>query len=260
MSKEWVRFLLKVESVIDFAERSEYQGTAEPQAALNARRGGLVHGTKVATKGGWKLVEELQVGDLIRTLDNGFKAINRIATDCITVPPDETNADSMPVRIPSHAAYNGRPVWLMPEQGVALDNTKLDHDPIALPVSLPVVSARLLSGMFRITSNVPASCFDISTLFFDQDEVIYIEGGFRAFCPSGRFGSRNVPGRASYKVVSAEAAADLIYLTGRRRDIAVLANSLGSLPAPIFDHPIVPTRPARGARRPGRPGRPVMMI
>ncbi|CUK05959.1 hypothetical protein RUE5091_02786 [Ruegeria denitrificans] len=260
MSKKWVRFLLKVDSVIDFAERSEYQGIAEPQAALNARRGGLVHGTKVATKGGWKLVEELQVGDLIRTLDNGFKAVSRIATDCITVPPDETKAESMPIRIPSHAAYNGRPVWLMPEQGVALDNTKLSHDPITLPVSLPVVSARLLSGMFRITSKVPASYFDISTLFFDQDEVIYIEGGFRAFCPSGRFGSGSAASGAKYEVVAAEAASDLIYLTGKRRDVAVLANSLGALPAPVFDHPIVPTRPARGARRPGRPGRPAMMI
>ncbi|WP_233421903.1 Hint domain-containing protein [Ruegeria profundi] len=249
---------MKVESVISFPPRPDARGTAEPQAALNARRGGLVHGTRVSTNGGWKPVEQIQPGDLIRTMDNGFQAVSRVATDCITVPPDETKAENMPIRVPSHMAYNDRPVWLMPEQGVALDNTKLCHDPIALPVSLPVVSARLLSGMFRITSDVPASYFDISTLFFEQDEVIYIEGGFRAFCPSGRFGSRTIPGRASYKVVGSEAAAELISLTAKRRDVAVLANSLGSLPAPIFDHAIVPARPVRGARRPGRPGRPVI--
>ncbi len=252
--------MLKIESVIDFAERSEYQGNAKPQAALNARRGGLVHGTKVATKGGWKLVEDLRAGDLVRTLDNGFRPVSRVATDCITVPPGETNAENMPIRVPAQAAYNGRPVWLMPEQGVALDNTKLGHDPIALPVNLPIVSARLLTGIFRITSDVPASYFDISTLFFDQDEVIYVEGGFRAFCPAGRFGSGSLSGEAAYEVVVGEAAADLIYLTARRGDIGVLANSLGSLPAPVFDHPIVPVRPVRGARRPGRPGRPEMMI
>ncbi|WP_170400199.1 Hint domain-containing protein [Ruegeria arenilitoris] len=252
--------MLKVESVIDFAERSEYQGGAEPQAALNARRGGLVHGTRVATKAGWKLVEELRAGDFVRTLDNGFRPVSRVATDCITVPPGETNAENMPIRVPSNAAYNGRPVWLMPEQGVALDSTKLNHDPITLPVSMPIVSARLLSGMFRITSDVPASYFDISTLFFDQDEVIYIEGGFRAFCPAGRFGSGGIYGASPYEVVAGEAAADLIYLTTRNGDIGVLANSLGSVPAPVFDHPIVPVRPVRGARRPGRPGRPVMMI
>ena len=252
--------MLKIQSVIDFAEGSEYQGSTEPQTALNARRGGLVHGTKVSTKSGWKLVEDLQAGDLVRTLDNGFQPINRVATDCITVPPGETNAENMPIRVPSNAAYNGRPVWLMPEQGVALDNTKLDHDPITLPVNLPVVSARLLAGMFRITSNAPATYFDISTLFFDQDEVIYIEGGFRAYCPAGRFGSSGLSGGASYEVVAGEAAAGLIYLTTRCGDIGVLANSLGSVPAPVFDHPIVPVRPVRGARRPERPGRPVMMI
>jgi hypothetical protein len=252
--------LLKIDRVIDFAERSEYPRSAEPQVALNARRGGLVHGTKVSTKVGWKPVEELQAGDFVRTLDNGFKPISRVASDCITVPPGETSAENMPVRVPANAAYNGRPVWLMPEQGVALDNTKLGHDPITLPVNLPIVSARLLSGIFRITSDVPASYFDISTLFFDQDEVIYIEGGFRAYCPAGRFGSSGLSGGASYEVVSGEAAADLIYLTTRRGDVGVLANSLGSVPAPVFDHPIVPVRPVRGARRPGRPGRPVMMI
>lgn len=248
--------MLKVESVFEFSEHPEYRDGPDQQMALNARRGGLVHGTKVSTRGGWKPVEQLQAGDLIRTLDSGFKAVSRIATDTIAVEPGETKAENMPVRVPAHAAFNVRPVWLMPEQGVALDNTKLAQDPIKLPVSLPVVSARLLCGAFRIISDVPASCFNISTLFFDQDEVIYIEGGFRAFCPSGRFGA----GSSSYEVVEAETASNLVNLTARGADIGVLANSLGSLPAPVFDHPIVPTRPARGARRPGRPGRPVMMI
>jgi len=252
--------LLKVESILGFSERPGYQNRGEPSSALNARRGGLVHGTKVATKGGWKLVEELRLGDLVRTVDNGFQKICRISTDCITVAANESKPENMPVRVPSNAAYNGRPVWLMPEQGVALDNTRLDHDPNARTACQPVVSARLLSGMFRITSDTPASYFDVSSLFFDEDEVIYIEGGFRAYCPSGRFSAHSIRTAASYEVVGEQAAADLIYLTGRRGDVGVLANSLGSLPAPIFDHPIVPVRPVRGTRRPGRPGRPVMMI
>ncbi|WP_367646787.1 Hint domain-containing protein [Ruegeria arenilitoris] len=219
-----------------------------------------MHGTKVATRAGWKLVEELQVGDFVRTVDNGFRPVNRISEDCITVPHGETKAECMPVCVPSNAAYNGRPVWLMPEQGVVLDSTKLGHDPVTSPAREPIVSARLLGGVFQITPDVPATCFDVTTLFFDQDEVIFIEGGFRAFCPSGRFGIGHQSGGASYEVVTAEVAADLIYLTARRGDIGVLANSLGSLPAPVFDHPIVPVRPVRGARRAGRPGRPVMMI
>ncbi|WP_420586586.1 Hint domain-containing protein [Ruegeria sp.] len=243
-----------------FSDRPGYRKKDKPTAALNARRGGLVHGTKVATKGGWTPVEELRTGDLVRTANNGFQRINRIATDCITVAANETKPENLPVRVPSHAAYNGRPIWLMPEQGVALDNSKLGHDPNVRTISQPVVSARFLSGMFRITSDTPASYFDISTLFFDEDEVIVIEGGFRAYCPSGRFGSRSIRTAAAYEVVGEDAAASLIHLTARRRDLSVLAESQGSLPAPIFDHPIVPSRPVRGTRRPGRPGRPMMMI
>jgi len=252
--------LLKVQSVLGFSERPGYQGKGEPQVALNARRGGLVHGTRIATKEGWKSVEELCPGDRVRTLDNGFQEILRISTDCIMVPSNENHAENLPVRVPTHAAFNGRPVWLMPEQGVALDTTKFDHQPITLPVSLPVVPARLLRGMFRITSDTPASYFEICTLFFDQDEVIYIEGGFRAYCPAGRFGSRNIAGNASYEVVEADAAAELIRNASLLRNVSILANSLGGVPAPIMEHPIIPIRPVKGMRRPGRPGRPAAVI
>ncbi len=215
-----------------------------------------MYGTKVATKEGWNPVQELSVGDQIRTLDNGFQMLRRVSTDCIVVPSDEARAECLPVRVPTNAAFNTRPVWLMPEQGLALDNSRFDN----APASLPVVPARLLSGMFRLTSDTPASYFDICTLFFDQDEVVYVEGGFRAYCPSGRFGTGNFPGNASYKVVGAEAAADLVNEASRSQDVSVLAHSLGAVPAPIFEHPIVPVRPVRGTRRPGRPGRPVAMI
>ncbi|WP_170561512.1 Hint domain-containing protein [Ruegeria atlantica] len=227
-----------------------------PTVSLNARRGGFVHGTKISTDRGWQTVENLQAGDLIRTLDNGFKAVSRVSTDCIAIPASETKPENLPVRVPSNTLYNGAPVWLMPEQGVALDNTKFNSGPITLPISMPVVPARVLSGTFRLSSSAPSLLFEVCSLFFEQDEVIYIEGGLRAFCPAGRFGSNSRPANASYKVVDAERTEDLIDMVAHCRDIAVLANSLGAVPAPIMEHPIFPVRPVKGARRPGRPGRP----
>ncbi|WP_235216157.1 Hint domain-containing protein [Ruegeria halocynthiae] len=224
---------------------------------MNARRGGLVHGTKVATSRGWKPVELIRAGDHVRTLENGFKTVSRVSSDCISVPTDEANIENLPVRLPSNVAYNGRPVWLMPEQGVALGSTRLESDPITLPVSFHVVPARVLSGLFRIKSDTPASYFDVTTLFFGDDEVIYIEGGLRAFCPSGRFGSS---GGASYNVADSDAAANWARRIGDRGDISVIASSLGALPAPILQDSIMPIRPVLGARRPGRPGRPASMV
>ncbi|CUH44278.1 hypothetical protein RUM4293_03176 [Ruegeria atlantica] len=256
MCQKWVRHVLKVQSVLSYEAVPNHQVQDNPAVSLNARRGGFVHGTKIATDRGWQPVEGLQAGDLIRTMDNGFRAVSRVATDCIAIPASETKAENLPVRVPSNTLYNGDPVWLMPEQGVALDNTKLNRGPITLPISMPVVPARVLSGTFRLSSSAPSLLFEVCSLFFEQDEVIYIAGGLRAFCPAGRFGSNSRPANASYKVVDAERTEDLIDMVAHSRDIAVLANSLGALPAPIMQNPIFPARPVMGARRPGRPGRP----
>ena len=256
MCQKWVRHVLNVQSVLSYDAVPSNQEQDNPSVSMNARRGGFFHGTKIATDNGWKPVERLQAGDLVRTMDNGFRAVSRVATDYISVPANETNSDNLPVRVPSNTLYNGRSVWLMPEQGVALDDTKLRTGPIMLPISMPVVPARVLSGTFRLTSGTPSSFFDVCSLFFDQDEVIYIEGGLRAYCPAGRFGTNSRPENASYRVIEAEKTDELVDLVAHSRDIAVLANSLGSLPAPIMQNPIFPVRPAKGTRRPGRPGRP----
>lgn len=252
--------MLKVQSVIGYSAVPDNARQVGPPVSLNARRGGFVHGTKVATDRGWKPVERLRAGDLVRTLDNGFREVCRVSTNCISVPANENRIENLLVRVPSNTLYNGRSVWLMPEQGVALDNTKLSRGPITLPISMPVVPARVLSETFRLSSGTPASFFDVSSLFFEQDEVIYIEGGLRAYCPAGRFGTRNLPQTASYELVDADQVADLVDMVAHSRDIAVLANSLGALPAPIMQNPIFPARPVRGARRPGRPGRPAPLI
>ena len=252
--------MLNVQSVLSYSDVPEGQIQDSPATALNSRRGGFVHGTKIATDRGWKAVEDLQAGDLVRTMDNGFQQVCRISTDCISVPVNENRTENLLVRVPSNTLYNGRSVWLMPEQGMALDNTKLTNGPITLPISMPVVPARMLSGTFRLTSGTPASYFDVCSLFFEQDEVIYIEGGLRAFCSAGRFGSTGRPQNASYKIVDAEQSDELVDSVAHSRDIAVLANSLGALPAPIQQNPIFPVRPVKAARRAGRPGRPAPLI
>ncbi len=240
--------------VVSFSETSDLDDEIQATSGLPAvtsRRGGFLHGTKIATDRGWTRVERLRVGDRVRTLDNGFREVRRISTDEVNIPKGEMRIENLPVQVPAQAAYNGRPVWLMPEQGMALDHSKMDKN----SDGVSVLPARMLSGTCRLRSRSPGSTFQVSSLFFDEDEVIFIEGGFQAYCSAGRFTSP-VGGRKTYEILNDESAAGWIDIISRKADISAFANSLGALPAPIPQEPIFPIRPPKPMRRPGRPGRP----
>ncbi|WP_367647862.1 Hint domain-containing protein [Ruegeria arenilitoris] len=241
--------MLEVVSVSGFSENNIQ---TVPGDAVSVRRGGLLHGTKVATTSGWKLAEALVAGDLVRTMDNGFQEVKRVSHDRIAVPAGEVRPDFLPVRVPSRAAYNGRAVWLMPEQGMAV---ALSSD-FNIDAGLAIIPARLLSGHFSFSSRTPAEEFQVTSLFFEQDEVVFIEGGFQAFCSSCRIRSLSGPSRRSYAVLEESEARSLVTSIAEAGELSALANPLGALPAPIPQEPIFPIRPPSGVRRPGRPGRP----
>ncbi|WP_253276830.1 Hint domain-containing protein [Ruegeria sp. 6PALISEP08] len=220
--------------------------------AVNARRGGFLRSTKIATTSGWKPIERIVVGERVRTLDHGFKEVRRISTSVVVIPADERRTEYLPVFVPARAAYNGRPVWLMPEQGIALNLSKIDAE----ANGISILPARMLNGVGRLMSQAPGSSFEVCSLFFDDDQVIFVEGGLQTYCPSGRFNMRGTPNRQQYDVADEEAATDLVNIIAAKGDMSALANPLGALPAPISQDPIFPIRPSFGVRRPGRPGRP----
>ena len=212
-----------------------------------------MHGTRVLTYGGWVPVEALTPGDLVRTADNGFQPLRRVSQDLISVPADETRPDFLPVRVPAGAAYNKRTVWLMPEQGIAVAASWLD----AQPSDSAIVAARLLSGSFAFGSAMPATRFPVTTLFFDQDEIICIEGGLRAYFPGCRIGGRaRTTGQSGYPVLDEESGAALVASVAAARDLSALACPVSGSAVSVPRAPVVPVRPVRGERRAGRPGRP----
>lgn len=248
--------MLEVVSFSGYSDKIDGQNRLTGKEAVSVRRGGLVHGTKVATTVGWKRVEQLDVGDLVRTLDNGFQEIQRVSCDLIHVPEDETRSGFLPVLVPARAAYNGTAVWLMPEQGLALGQPWLDLE----TRGQAVVSARFLSGCFKFSSRSPAPEFEVTSLFFENDEVVYIEGGLKAFCPASRIRPLSGPRTRSYSVLDEEDAIALVSAIDEAADLSAVASPLGALPAPIPTEPIFPIRPSPGVRRPGRPGRPNMPV
>lgn len=245
--------MLEVMSISGFYDSPTDQKTVHPQDAVSVRRGGFLHGTKVATISGWKPVELLTAGDPVRTLDNGFQEIRRVSKDFVSVPADEERQDFLPVQVPPRAAHNGRTVWLMPEQGmaVAASGGRMNKEDVV------VVPARLLSGHFSFQSQSPAQGFEVTSLFFDRDEIVFLEGGFQAYCASCRIGALTGPSDETYAVLDDQYAEALVVSISNAGQLSALANPLGALPAPIPQKPVFPVRPPSGIRRPGRPGRPV---
>ncbi len=244
--------MLSLVSVSGFSNNAECGRINLSATAVPACRGGLFHGTKVATTGGWTLAERLRSGDLVRTLDHGFQAVRRVCVDQITVPGGETRPGHLPVLVSERVAYNGRPVWLMPEQGVAVNASKIGQD----ADGVAIVPARMLSGLNGIKSSAPAQSFDVISLFFDNDEVVYIEGGFQAYCAATRIPTLRTEHASAYKVVGSEDADANVEAAVQQANVSAFVSPIGAAAAPIQPEPVVPIRPSVGVRRPGRPGRP----
>lgn len=244
--------MLEVVSFSSFSDHLEPATHSETGPELSVHRGGFVNGTRIGTARGWKRVEHLQQGDLVRTADNGFQVLQRVSRDLIHVPAQETRSGFLPVLIPPKSAYNDQPLWLMPEQGIVLSAGWLDR----ADAGRSIVSARFLSGLFTFEPQAPASRFEVTSLFFDDDQVVFIEGGLLAYCAAARFRTLSNTCKQDFRVLEEADAAALVAAIDRSGDLSAVARPMGAVPAIIPSEPIFPIRPQRGVRRPGRPGRP----
>lgn len=202
---------------------------------------GLLAGTCIASTLGWKPVEMLRVGDKVLTFDNAMQPIADIQRESLVVPDTGLPPRYRPMRVPEGALYNRRDIWLMPDQGMLIEcEAALDTcgDPYA------VVPARYLRGFRGIAAGIPPGTFEVTTLAFRQDEVIYVEGGLLAYCPQPRQLLEDIgSGRGQvYDTLVGPAAQFLVNCLIDDDD----GDALGGNPA---DVPGLP----RGPIRPGRP-------
>lgn len=246
--------MFEVKGVLGFSFVLGEYDPAIWKEVISTQRAGLMHGTKVATTSGWKRVEAVEAGELVRTVDHGFCKVQTAISDDILMPGGSLNDDYLPVRFPARTGFNKNPIWVMPEQYLVVDQggDESTEDAVA------VVPARMLKGSFGITAQSPAINFQVRSLNFEFDEVVYIEGGFQAFC-SGRDISyhRRSPWDAKiYFRPNDGEALELIREVSAKGQFSAIANRLAALPAPIARGPVIPVHPSPGRRRDGRPGRP----
>ena len=150
---------------------------AEPGSAAvcsDYQMRGLASGTRIATDRGWRPVEALSVGDCVMTFDNGPQAIVAVTRSTQFIRAETAPDFANPIDVPVGALGNNEPMVLLPEQAVMIESDAaeaLTGDPFAL------VPAKALVGYRGIERFRAMRAFEVITLHFSNDEVIYIEGG-----------------------------------------------------------------------------------
>jgi hypothetical protein len=217
---------------------------SESSAAMDGMvitgQNGLLAGTHVASNLGWRSVDALCVGDKVLTFDQGMQPIVDIQRETRVVADDLIPRDQRPVRIPEGVLNNRRTLWLMPDQGVLIESDAA-CDPMGDPFA--VVPARAFAGFSGIEAGLPGETLQVTTLAFEQDQVVFTEGGLLTFCPRLRSFLSDADQDEIYDVLDLCAARFLVETMFEQNSFASLAASLDDITSAFMER----------APRPGRP-------
>ncbi|MCI2399182.1 Hint domain-containing protein [Aliiroseovarius subalbicans] len=164
-----------------------WRGGMAYQAPVNLH--GFAAGTHVGTQMGWRPVEAITVGDHVMTFDNGLQPVTAVTrgaywTECADCPDH-----MLPIDVPAGALGNARRMFVLPEQNVMIESDAgedLFDDPFTL------VPAEALIGFRGIERQRPWQAFDVVTLHFEADQVVFAEGGALILCPAAIAGVASV--------------------------------------------------------------------
>lgn len=155
------------------------------------RLAGLTTGSRVATPRGWRPVETITVGDEVMTFDNGLQPVVAVGRGTHFAAAGDLPAHAVPIHVPIGAIGNDEPMVLLPEQIVMLESDAaeaLTGDPFAL------VPAKMLEGFRGIDRIRGLRPVEAISLHFDNDELVFADGGALVLAPSAVPGAQ-VPDR-----------------------------------------------------------------
>lgn len=179
---------------------------------------GLVAGTKVATQMGWRVVEAVTAGDQVLTFDGGLQTVAAVTRQVVCTHGARTDYADWPLTVPAGALGNREDMILMPQQAVLVESDTAEAvfgDPFAM------IPAAALDGFRGIYRTAPAAQFEVVTLQFAQDEVVFANIGALFFCPAAT-DLLTAPAAEGYHMLGMEHAELLVqYLELEDRGVAV---------------------------------------
>ncbi len=166
---------------------------------------GLLAGTRVETRGGWRPVEGLRTGDMVYTLDGGLRRVAAIDRRW-TMKGQAAEV----LRVPGGVFGNCDVLDLLPDQHVLLDLNADDPAtglPEALAVLAPAAALVALPGVARRLRRNPVQAV---TLMFAEEELVWAATGVLAHCPAVRHGAAAQPQGDSFPAADEATARRLL--------------------------------------------------
>jgi len=142
---------------------------------------GLVSGTRVAGRRGWRPVEAVAVGDEILTFDDGLQNVVRIRRTPYWTGHGACPEALWPLFVPAGAIGNRVEIWLLPEQLVIIENDAADE---LMGDAFAMIPAHTLEGYLGIERRAPCAEFELVTLYFEDEQVVFSNCGALFHCPA----------------------------------------------------------------------------
>jgi hypothetical protein len=153
---------------------AEMSGAADGATVVTS---GLVSGTRVATRQGWRPVESITEGDEVLTFDDGLQRVTRVRhihlTRCLR--------KNLPLCVPANALGNRTTLWLMPDQPVVIESNAAET---LVGDAFAAIPAAALNGLLGIERAIPPGEIVVVTLYFDDEQMIFTNAGVMLHCPS----------------------------------------------------------------------------
>ncbi len=133
-------------------------------------------GTVIDVQGGKKLVEDLEVGDLVRTKDDGYQPIRWIASRTLTADDFDADPSLRPIRIKAGALGETKPaqdLLVSPQHCVLLNDWRCEllfgEDEMLAP-------AQSLLNDHSITVDRACDAVTYYHFLFDTHQIVYSNG------------------------------------------------------------------------------------
>ncbi|MEO3413778.1 Hint domain-containing protein [Roseovarius sp. CAU 1744] len=139
--------------------------------------------TKVVSSMGLRKVEALTEGDKVLTFDAGMQAISKITRQNLWQGEGPCPQRFWPLEVAAGALGNRDVMLLLPHQSVMIESDAAEEvygDPFTL---IPAVALEGVNGIRRIE---PVDDFEVFTLQFETDQVVFGNSGALFFCPAAR--------------------------------------------------------------------------
>jgi len=133
-------------------------------------------GTQITTPRGQVLVEDLQVGDLVITADNGLQAIRWIGNKRMTGARMMAYPELRPIRIRKNAFGEGLPqrdMWVSPQHRMLIKSDKIQLEYGEDEVLIP---AKALLNDLTVTVDYGIRATQYIHILFDRHEIIFANG------------------------------------------------------------------------------------